>query len=183
MLVGQALSGKSMVMETLSEGMNLLNSEGHKEYEKVQYQVINPKAVTQTQLYGHYEPTSLEWKDGIITKVFREFSSADTSNRRWLVLDGPVDAIWVENMNMVMDDNKKLCLASNELIPQTANMSIVFEVADLAVASVSLFFNCLGLKGLRSYSIWITFAIVLPAIHIFISIQLAFKVQYLKFRL
>lgn len=73
--------------------------------------------------------------DGIFSTLLRAGIAADDSNKRWYVFDGPVDALWIENMNTVLDDNKKLCLTSGEIMKILPTMTMMFEVADLRVAS------------------------------------------------
>lgn len=51
------------------------------------------------------------------------------------MFDGDVDALWIENMNSVMDDNKLLTLANGERIRLANHCALLFEVGDLQYAS------------------------------------------------
>ena len=103
---------------------------------------INPKAIPHQLLYGIVDDTSGDWKEGITAKIFKDCAEDESDYLRWIIFDGPVDAVWIENMNTVLDDNKKLCLANSEQIKLTSKMSIIFEVEDLVEASLATVSRC-----------------------------------------
>lgn len=116
---------------------------------KVTVDLINPKSLTIGQLYGEY---LLEWKDGVMPRLIRFYSNevvlpsqsiSSSSNpnqnievaidlqiprQNWIVLDGPCDVEWVENLNNALDENHKLCLSNGQILPIHDNIRFIFEV-------------------------------------------------------
>ena len=65
----------------------------------------------------------------------KTMSNAPDKNQKWIILDGDLDAHWIENMNSVMDDNKVLTLPNNDRIDLLPHMRLFFEIRDLKFAS------------------------------------------------
>eukprot|EP00928_Gymnodinium_smaydae_P068046 TRINITY_DN5109_c0_g4_i2.p1 TRINITY_DN5109_c0_g4~~TRINITY_DN5109_c0_g4_i2.p1 ORF type:complete len:3873 (+),score=1233.23 TRINITY_DN5109_c0_g4_i2:1305-11621(+) len=144
MLVGPTLGGKTTDYKTLAIAMSKLRDDGHTDerYQKTHFTTFNPKAITMGELYGEFNELTQEWTDGLGSKIMRGYVNEEGPDYKWTVFDGPVDAIWIENMNTVLDDNMTLCLANGERVKLNWTMRMLFEVEDLAVASPATVSRC-----------------------------------------
>ncbi|XP_063373463.1 dynein axonemal heavy chain 6 [Cydia amplana] len=144
MLVGPTGGGKTVVLHILADTYEGLHEAGvtGAQNQPVRKYIMNPKSLTIGELYGEVNLQTLEWHDGILPLSLRTAVQCVEMDHQWLICDGPVDAVWIENMNTVLDDNKMLCLSNSERIKLTPYVHMVFEVADLAQASPATVSRC-----------------------------------------
>jgi hypothetical protein len=144
-IIGESISGKTASYKALAKTFDELNQIDGIE-KSVNFEIINPKSMLIDDLYGRFDTISSEWFDGVLTHTFRHHSLGHFLNndnqRKWIIFDGPIDSAWVENMNTVLDDNKKLCLLSGEVIRMSPNQTMLFELSDLDQAAPSTISRC-----------------------------------------
>ncbi|CBJ30911.1 Dynein heavy chain family dynein heavy chain [Ectocarpus siliculosus] len=129
-VMGPPGAGKSQSWKTLAAARKLRTPDN-----LTKIMDVNPKSIKTEELYGFISMATREWKDGLLSKVMRDLGNIPDEKPKWILLDGDLDANWIESMNSVMDDNRMLTLASNERIPLKSHMRMIFEIRDLKYAT------------------------------------------------
>ncbi|XP_065175861.1 dynein axonemal heavy chain 2-like isoform X2 [Sycon ciliatum] len=143
MIVGETGSGKSTTWRILQSTLGRLKKETKDPaYNVVKDHPINPKSLSLGELYGEFDLSTNEWTDGVLSSVMRQICADEKPDEKWLLFDAPVDTLWIESMNSVMDDNKVLTLINGERISMPPQVSLLFETQDLSVASPATVSRC-----------------------------------------
>lgn len=98
---------------------------------------INPKSITKEELYGLQDPLTGDWKEGLASNIMKSYVRMGQNESKWIIFDGPVDAVWIEDMNSVLDDSMLLCLGNGERVKLNLSIRIIMETQDLVHASLA----------------------------------------------
>ena len=72
MIIGQTLTGKSTIIRSLKEVHNQMKEREEKEeYIGVEMQILNPKSIAMSELYGNFSHITHEWTDGLASSIIR----------------------------------------------------------------------------------------------------------------
>ncbi|XP_046144739.1 dynein axonemal heavy chain 12-like isoform X1 [Osmia bicornis bicornis] len=151
-LIGDPFVGKTEILYVLRDILLTLYEQGVKFGINVKLETIIPSVIDVKRTFGYFDENFKLWKDGICSKMFRSFSETDCSNKTWIIFDGPLNNVWIENLYSVLDTNKVLCLESGEKINVVDSVSIIFETMNLVHASPAILSRC-GIIYIESDSV------------------------------
>ncbi|XP_008181522.3 dynein heavy chain 2, axonemal [Acyrthosiphon pisum] len=141
-IIGNSGAAKSITWKTLRDALILLKREQINSFETVIEYVLNPITLTIEELYGKYNHATHEWEDGVFSSIVRKICSDNGLEQKWVILDGPLENRWVENMSSAIDDTNILILENGERILIPKQVSFLFEVEDLKVVSPAIISKC-----------------------------------------
>lgn len=139
-IMGRAGFGKTAVWRATLETLKRLNDSKHYSF------VIDTKTLSKDSLYGELNKATLEWKDGVFTKILREANGglSDTFEKSivWIIFDSDLDPEYTEVLNSALDDNKILTLPTGERLEIPENVRIVFEAPNVDYATPATITRC-----------------------------------------
>lgn len=161
-LLGDSMVGKTTSLKSLQRSLNkitikeaALKKQGSKPFDQesedeqtqselptISLTELNPKSVTMGELFGFENQMTQDWQDGIASYYIRKAADDTGPTQKWISFDGPVDSLWIENLNSVLDDSRILCLSNGQRIRLNENIRILFEVDNLAQASLATISRC-----------------------------------------
>ena len=103
---------------------------------------VNPKSLMLNELFGEVNRETYVWSEGQFTEHFRRFSLDKTTMKKWIHLDGPVDHYWVENLNSILDENRKMNLPNGETIQLSDGMCLLLETDNLRNVTPATISRC-----------------------------------------
>lgn len=100
-----------------------------------------------------------EWVDGVLARIMRDICAEETPDQKWVMFDGPVDTLWIESMNTLLDDNKILTLLNGERINMPSQVPYVNSLPcaflwRISIVFVKLYLELKTCKNSPSFNFW-----------------------------
>lgn len=131
-LLGDTLSAKSTSM-TVSLNM----------FPSIEVKYLNPKIANSVDLFGSIDLNTNEWNNGVLSVLVKTIASRNPNGqRKVLVLDGVVESEWIESLNTLLDESRKLTLGSGDVYFFSSPFNVVFETDSLDNASPATVSRC-----------------------------------------
>ncbi|XP_035218079.1 dynein heavy chain 2, axonemal-like, partial [Stegodyphus dumicola] len=140
-ILGESGCGKTTTWETLKEVFDHLQSQNVENFSSVHTYLLNPKAFSNKELFGHFKAAGV-WQNGLFPTVLKEANRNEKIREKWIILDGPIDDKWVGNIHALLDSSKVLTVSNGERILLLPEVSVIFETTDIIHCSPSVISRC-----------------------------------------
>ncbi len=135
LISGPPMSGKSCILDIIKKTTEEINKTLITTY------IVNPKAQEIPRMYGIKNEMTGDFEIGILANIFATANAPlpqhTNSALRWILLDGDIDALWIENMNSVMDDSKCLTLENKDRILMQSYCKLLIESYNILHSSLA----------------------------------------------